>query len=43
MDQDLEGDFMKLVEEVRVLARRRNDVVHAIWGKDPEGRVRWKR
>lgn len=43
MDQDREGDFTKLIKEVRRMARRRNDVVHALWGKDPEGRVRWKR
>ena len=43
MDQDLKGDFGKLIEEVRKIARRRNDVVHALWGKDTEGRVRWQR
>lgn len=43
MDQDLEGDFGKLIEKVRKIAHRRNDVVHALWGKDPEGRVRWQR
>lgn len=43
MNQDLEGDFGKLIEKVHKIARRRNDVVHALWGKDPEGRVRWQR
>lgn len=43
MDQGLEGDFAKLIEEVRKIARRRNNVVHGLWGKTPEGRVRWQR
>jgi len=43
MDQNREGDFMRLIAEVRRIVPRRNDVVHALWGKDPEDRVRWQR
>ena len=43
MDQNLESDFRQRIEEVSRLARRRNDVIHALWGRDTEGRVRWQR
>ncbi len=43
MYQNLEADFGKRIEAVRRIARRRNDVIHALWGRDPEGRVRWQR
>ncbi len=43
MNQNLEGEFKQLMGQVRGLARRRNDVVHGLWGKDPQGRVQWLR
>ena len=43
MDQNLEANFRQRFEEVRGIARRRNDVFHAFWGRDGEGGVRWHR
>ena len=43
MNQDREVEFTQLMDQVGGLARRRNDVVHGVWGKDEEGRVRWTR
>jgi hypothetical protein len=44
MNQELEGNFRRHIDEIRDIARcRRNDVIHGLWGKDPEGRVRWLR
>jgi hypothetical protein len=42
-DQDREGDFKRLTDQVGDIARRRRDVVHALWGKDRDGGVRWLR
>ena len=42
-DQELEGKFSELMKELREVAARRNDVFHALWGKDAEGRVIWLR
>ena len=42
-NQGLEAEFLKLVDKAGKVARRRNDVIHAFWAKDPAGCIQWRR
>ena len=43
LNQDLEGEFLTLVDKVGKVARRRNNVIHAFWAKNPAGCTQWRR
>ena len=43
INQTLECAFQKITDRVSKISGRRNDVVHALWGKDDKGPVRWQR
>lgn len=42
-DQNLEGKFEKAIDHAREVAKRRHDVMHALWAKNGDNGVCWLR